>query len=171
NNSVVAFGNDCDGKIASPDMDFFEYVGDYADYVFVEADGSKRLPFKAPRENEPVYPPQNDYTIIVAGLSAVGCPINEKCHRSELLSRIIDKNITDILEAEDMAQVITSPLGQLKDIKDTKRVILVLNQADNEERINIATEIAKIVFNKTGIKTVITALNSDNKIKKICVEA
>lgn len=170
NNTVVAFGNDSEGKMGSPEPEFFNYIKKYVDYVFVEADGSKRLPFKAPRDYEPVYPQENEYTIIVAGLSAIGCPIKEKCHRANLLCNIIKKDENEILTAEDMAEVIISSKGQLKDIKNFSKVTLVLNQADDEQRIKDATEVANIVFKKRGIKTVIATLNKDTKVKK-CVEA
>lgn len=169
-NKVVVFGNNSEGKIGSPDEMFFEYIEKYADFTLVEADGAKMLPFKAPREHEPIYPQNNEFTVIVAGLTAIGKPIKEKCHRANLLCNIINKSESDILTPKDMAEVITSPNGQLKNLNNLNKVALVLNQADNKELVNIATEVAKIVLNKTGIKTVITTLNQDIKVKK-CVEA
>ena len=48
-----------------------------ADYVFVEADGSKRLPLKAHAPHEPVIPEGSRLTIQVVGLSGFGLPVSE----------------------------------------------------------------------------------------------
>ena len=54
-----------------------------ADAVFLEADGAKRLPCKAPAAHEPVLLPESDLVLAVAGLSAVGRPLREVCFRLE----------------------------------------------------------------------------------------
>ena len=52
----IAVGNPCDhGKLSSPVQSFSE-LRMFADYLFVEADGSKGLPIKVHLEYEPVIP-------------------------------------------------------------------------------------------------------------------
>lgn len=43
-----------------------------ADIVLIEADGSRRMPCKAPAAHEPVLLPQCDIVLAVAGVSALG---------------------------------------------------------------------------------------------------
>lgn len=165
--NMAVFGNNHNEKYSAPPDDFFDYILNYADYVLVEADGAKRLPFKAPREGEPIFVKNNQFTIIVAGLTAVDKPINEKCHRANILCNIINKNETDILTAEDMGTVITSPKGQLKDISSLDNVAVILNQADDDEMMKKAEAVSKVIFKNTGLKPIFTTLNKPEKVKKI----
>ena len=48
-----------------------------ADTVVVEADGSRRLPFKAPRAGEPVIPASTTQLVACVGMGAVGVPIGD----------------------------------------------------------------------------------------------
>lgn len=52
-----------------------------ADAVFLEADGAKRMPCKAPASREPVLLPECDTVLAVAGLLALGRPLREVCFR------------------------------------------------------------------------------------------
>ena len=58
-----------EGKLTAPGFPGWETA---ADYVLVEADGSKRLPAKAHAAWEPVLPPQRRRTVCVLGASAFG---------------------------------------------------------------------------------------------------
>jgi xanthine dehydrogenase accessory factor len=55
-----------------------------ADVVLVEADGSRRMPLKYPAAHEPVIPANADEIVLCVGLSALGRPAREVCHRLEL---------------------------------------------------------------------------------------
>lgn len=52
-----------------------------ADFTICEADGSRRLPLKLHRPDEPVLPPRVDCCLVVAGLSALGKPVSQVVHR------------------------------------------------------------------------------------------
>ncbi len=66
------------GKLTAPPPDVLHRWMRQADAVFLEADGSKRMPCKAPASQEPVLLPECDTVLAVAGLSALGRP----CGRS-----------------------------------------------------------------------------------------
>lgn len=51
------------------------------DWIFYEADGSKHLPLKLHRPDEPVIRPGTDLCLLVAGLSALGQPVGAVVHR------------------------------------------------------------------------------------------
>ena len=55
-----------------------------ADTVAVEADGSRRRPFKAPRAYEPVVTTSTTSLVGCVGRSAIGVPIEVGCHRPDL---------------------------------------------------------------------------------------
>ena len=80
---VLCVGTPADaGKITAP-MQSFEALSALADYILVEADGSKRLPLKAHAPHEPVIPPHCTQVITVVGASGINRPIEEAVHRPE----------------------------------------------------------------------------------------
>ncbi len=70
------------GKITAPSQSFTE-LSALADYILVEADGSKHLPLKAHAPHEPVIPPHCNQVITVVGASGLNRPIEAAVHRSE----------------------------------------------------------------------------------------
>ena len=80
---VLCIGTPTDsGKITAPAQSF-EELETMADYILVEADGSKRLPLKAHAAHEPVIPPNCQKIITVVGASGLNRPIVETVHRPE----------------------------------------------------------------------------------------
>lgn len=83
----------------------FDEVFPYADVILVEADGSKRMPLKMPRQDEPVLPEICDFLVTVAGLSALEQPWEQACHRFALISSMFsgktveEKDIFPLLQA------------------------------------------------------------------------
>ena len=106
----------------------------YSAPLFVEADGSRSLPLKAPAEHEPPIPEFVDTVLYVAGLSGLGHPLNaEHVHRPERYASLSGLGQGDIITPEAIAQVMCDPSGGLKNIPAQARRIAVLNQADTPE--------------------------------------
>lgn len=92
-----------EGKLTAPAFDGWEQA---ADFVLVEADGSKRLPAKAHETWEPVLPPQRRRTICVLGASAFGQPIRQAAHRPALFARLAGVPWSAAITPEMAARVI-----------------------------------------------------------------
>ncbi len=92
-----------EGKLCVPALPF-ETLAALADFVLVEADGSKRLPLKAHAPHEPVIPPNTRQTVYVVGADGFGHPIREICHRPERYAALCgapeDDIVTPALEAK-----------------------------------------------------------------------
>ena len=71
----------------------FSTLEQMADYVLVEADGSKRLPGKAHGQNEPQIPKESQRTILVFGASALHKPISEVIHRVEIFQNFFTPSL------------------------------------------------------------------------------
>ena len=71
-----------EGKLGPPSLPF-DALARLADYVLVEADGSRRLPLKAHAPHEPVIPANAQRVVLVVGADGFGKPIRDVCHRSE----------------------------------------------------------------------------------------
>ena len=72
----------------------FSILEKMADYVLVEADGSKRLPGKAHGQNEPQIPRESQRTVLVFGASALHKTISEVIHRVEIFQNFFTPPLT-----------------------------------------------------------------------------
>ncbi len=71
-----------EGKLTAPSLPF-SLLEQLADYVLVEADGSRRLPLKAHAPHEPVIPKEAGCVLCVVGARGFDRPIREAVHRPE----------------------------------------------------------------------------------------
>ncbi|MEG1547407.1 MAG: selenium cofactor biosynthesis protein YqeC [Clostridia bacterium] len=83
-----------------------ETLGRLADYVIVEADGSKGLPLKAHGPHEPCLPAHVDKLIYMVGLDGIGKPVSEAAHRPELYAAGLGVAQGHIITAQDAARMI-----------------------------------------------------------------
>jgi len=111
------------GKLAAP-LQTFEELAAMADYVLVEADGSRQLPLKAHLEYEPVIPACAGQVIQVVGLSGMGKSIEKAAHRPARYAELCGCAVTDLATPERMAKVLNT-----ENLADR----YVLNQADDRE--------------------------------------
>lgn len=137
-NGIAVAGIPCEGgKISRVSEPFYEWMKTAADYILVEADGSKRLPVKVPGEHEPVLPKDTQLVVIVAGLTCLSHPIMECCHRWKLAMEILDCEPTHKILSQDVAKLIAA--GYCKELRIPFKILL--NQCDNEELEVKAAEI------------------------------
>lgn len=69
------------GKLTASRIPFTE-LARLADYVLVEADGSKGLPLKRHARHEPVIPENARRVVLVVGADGFGKPVSAVCHRA-----------------------------------------------------------------------------------------
>ena len=137
-----------EGKLAEvPDLR--ERYAALADYILIEADGSRGLPLKAPAAHEPVLPKQTALVIAVAGMSCEGQTVAAAAHRPALYAMLAQCNTGDVVQPAWVARVLEHPLGQRKDV--TGRFAVVLNQADSPQRLAFARQVAQCLTSKTAI--------------------
>lgn len=106
-----------------------------ADYVLIEADGSKHLPLKAHDAHEPVIPPCAKDVILVMGMSALGKSVGESVHRKRIFCDICNCNETDTVTAALAAHLINAEALHTK---------VFLNQTDAAD-IKEAQKLAKLI--------------------------
>ena len=92
-----------EGKLTAPAFDGWQQA---ADFVLVEADGSKRLPAKAHETWEPVLPPERTRTICVLGATAFGQPIRQAANRPAIYARLAGAPWSAVITPEMAARVI-----------------------------------------------------------------
>jgi len=101
--------------------------------VLVKADGARTRLLKAPDEREPQLPAGADTVLAVASARVVGKPLSEQwVHRPELVADLTGLDVGDELDATDVARVLASADGGLKDVPDGARAVAVVNMVDDD---------------------------------------
>ncbi len=108
--------------------------------IFIESDGSKTRPIKAPASHEPAIPPWVNHVVVSIGLSVIGFPLNEtNVHRPEIFSALTGLDLGDEISFEAVEKMLLHPSGGLKNMPVNARRTVLLNQWDT-------------LKNKTGLK-------------------
>lgn len=128
------------GKLSLPPADLLAAAWDQADWVLVEADGSRHYPIKFPACYEPMIYEPSHRVIAVAGLSALGKSLSQVCHRANLASDFLDVSIDTPVTPLMLARMLTSEQGQFKNVGDPSRFSIFLNQADDDPLLELASE-------------------------------
>ena len=117
--------------------------------LLIEADGSRQKPLKAPAAHEPPIPDFVDTVIVVAGLSALGKPLDDRhVHRAEIFSQLSGLPMGQMITPESLTRVLSHPEGGLKNIPTHARRVALLNQADTPELQSIGGNMARQLLNE-----------------------
>jgi probable selenium-dependent hydroxylase accessory protein YqeC len=124
------------GKLKGLPEETFGAVFPHSSLTLVEGDGSRGLPLKIPGTREPVIPPETHRLVLVCGMSAMGKPLQEVCHRWELSGENGEEPVTPKLAAKLLN------LGYLSRFA-LENIILVMNQCDTPKEETLAKELAR----------------------------
>ena len=116
------------------------------DWIIVEADGAAGRPLKAPAAHEPVIPSGSGWVVGMAGLQAVGNPLNDQwVFRPEVFARITGLAPGAAITAEAVAACLAHRSGVLKGAPADCRCLAFLNRADGAERRAAGLRIADLL--------------------------
>lgn len=101
-----------------------------ADHVVVEADGSRRMPFKAPLAYEPVVPSRTTTLVVCVGAAALDAVISEQCQRPEHVAAVAGCSPLDRLTPQRLASVLLSNQGSRKECPPSARFAVVINRVE-----------------------------------------
>ncbi|MCF6248169.1 MAG: putative selenium-dependent hydroxylase accessory protein YqeC [Desulfobacula sp.] len=134
------------------------------DWIIVEADGAKRKPIKASDVHEPVVPHSCTHLVIVAGLDAIGTPLDDKhVHRPWIFSQNTDLPMGAQLTEKSISQALAMEMEKAKKSCPNASGSVFLNKADTSERIRSGEKIAAALQQHPAIDQVITASLHKNK--------
>ena len=153
--AVCVAGETAEGKLTAPDPVLLEYALRRADAVFLEADGAKHFPCKAPAEHEPVLLPECDIVLAVAGLSALGKPLAQCCFRLEQACALLGVPPETPLTPPLLAKLLASEAGGRKGVAE-RRFWAVLNQADDAARRTAGEQTLALLRRQYGVQGVLT---------------
>ncbi len=122
------------------------------DVVLVEADGARGRSLKAPAEYEPVVPEGTTLLVPVAGMDVLGWPLAEPgVHRPEVVAGLLGMRTGDPITPLVVASVLAHPLGGLKGRPAGARVVPLLNKADDVRRMDLVSQVARLLLRWTAI--------------------
>ena len=127
----------------------------HADALLIEADGARRLPLKAPRPHEPALPRLVTLVVPVAGLDALGQPLEEShIYGADILHRITGHPPGEPVTEPLIAALLSHPQLGLKNIPPEARVAPLLNKITNSN-LYAARQIADDVLTNSRIERVL----------------
>jgi probable selenium-dependent hydroxylase accessory protein YqeC len=131
---------------------------------FIEADGARHLPLKAPAAWEPVIPDQVDLVIVVVGLSVIGKPLNaEAVFRPELFSNLTGLPIGAPIQLDHIVSLLNHPEGGLQGIPQKSRAAVVFNQADAYSFKPHELELVRLALHDHYSTAILTSLRTDQE--------
>ena len=128
------------------------------DYLIVEADGAAGLPLKAPAPHEPVIPHSVTLVVAVAGLEALGRPLDPgTVFRPEIFGKITGLEQGQTVTPEVLCRVFLSPDGLFKGSPEGARRIVFLNKLDLLPSREGARDLARMLldFSRGGVERVV----------------
>lgn len=126
------------------------------DTVIVEADGSRRLPFKAPAAHEPVIPASATVVVPMVGLDVLGQPLDaDHVHRPELIAALTGAERGTPITPGIIATVLAHPQGGAKDVPPSARLVPFLNKAEDQATVAAAREIARLLLQNPRVDSIL----------------
>lgn len=143
-------------------------------HVLVEADGSRMRPIKAPAAHEPVIPPETTLVVPVMGLDALERPLATIAHRPEQIAHLLQEQYAitpdDTLTSDMVAALLVHPLGGLKGVPPTARVIPALNKVETPARLAAARQIARALLRPPHpqiSRVALTAVQTEQPVREV----
>ncbi|GCF14710.1 hydroxylase accessory protein YqeC [Haloarcula mannanilytica] len=138
-----------------------ETVAELADIdhpILVKADGARMREFKAPSDREPQLPSTASTVVPIASAHVVGEPLTEEIvHRVDEVAAITGLNPDDEIRPEDVAAVLASDRGGLKDVPGDATAIPLLNMVDDADLEASARAVAEAIHDRADVPRVVLA--------------
>ena len=129
--AVVAWAADGGHKALGVTPATCDHWFDLVDHVIVEADGSRRRPFKAPMPHEPVVPASPTLLIASIGADALGRVIADQCQRPLRVAAVAGCSPYVRLTPERAARVLLDDRGSRKAQPADARFAVVVARVDD----------------------------------------
>jgi molybdenum cofactor cytidylyltransferase len=130
-------------KIAGVTAERAEALTALADLVLVEADGARRRSFKVPADHEPVIPAATGLVVVVAGLDALGVPLDgDHVHRLEQVAAAAGQPPGTPISEDTVVRALAWPGGYLRRVPPAARAAVFFNKAEDAGAVAAAARMA-----------------------------
>lgn len=137
------------------------------DWIIVEADGAAGKPLKASRDGEPVIPGLTTRLVHLAGLDALGVPLDaDHVHRPKRFSENSDLPLGAMVDEVHMARGLACEMEKNRRGRENMDAWVLLNKADDPDRVRQAEPLALTLLSLHACRGVmITALKDADPVK------
>lgn len=168
---VLIVGDDAPAnKVAGVPPKFIDALAalKIADAILYEADGARRLPFKAPAAHEPVLAPATTLLVPVVGANVFNQPLDySNVHRAEIVAQLAGARLGEPVTPLTVARVIVHTNGGLKNKPPHARVMVFVNQVETDAQLLAARELARRLLAYKPIDAVaVGAMQNANPIRE-----
>ena len=111
-------------------------------------------PVKAPADHEPVIPEETSLLVPVVGIDALAGPIREVAHRPERVCAITGLGPEETLGEEQLAVLLTSERGGLKNVPARARIAVLVNKVETPAQRESARRVARFVLREPRVDRV-----------------
>lgn len=148
---VVAYGcpSGKRGRVAGADPEQIAALHRQAgfDLTLVKADGARGRLLKVPGEGEPLLPSRVDTLIAVLSVRIIGRPLDERyVHRVPRVALVAGVPPGAILDVTHVARLLSDGDGMLRGADHARRVVVVMNMADDEASARQGVALARLVI-------------------------
>ena len=130
---------------------------DEVDHIVVEADGSRRRPFKAPALYEPIVPSTATIVVSVIGADALDRVIADGCHRPLRVAALVGCRADVRLEPWMAATVILHERGAAKAVPPGAELAVAINKVDAGNADLVDRLVAELVARRPALRIVAVA--------------
>ncbi len=135
----------------SPDLISELWQENEVDGWIVEADGAKRKPLKAPREDEPVVPYSTTLIIGLLGLDGLDKELNEEnAFQVDRISQITDTPKGGRITEDTYLRLVLHPEGLFKGSPPGARKVVFLNKVDLLKDAGRAIQLGQRIFRESA---------------------
>jgi probable selenium-dependent hydroxylase accessory protein YqeC len=141
-----------------------------SDVILVEADGARRLPFKAPHPHEPVIPAVATLVVPVVGIDAVGQPLDaEHVYNPEAMIARYGYPHGERVKWPWIASVLRDPDLGLKGAPEHARLVALINKVPASGLYrNLARLIARLALREPRLSAAaVGAMQDDDPISEL----
>ena len=131
------------------------------DHVLVEADGSRRLPFKAPGPDEPVVPATTTLLLSTIGADALGRVIVDSCHRPLRVAALAGCRPSERLTPVRAARVLLHERGPRRAAPVGCRLAVVVNKVDDRSLGRVEELVGELANREPALTVVAIALDPE----------
>lgn len=140
----------------------------YADFILVEADGSKGFSLKGHLDYEPVVSELTTVLVVVIGADIIGKTLDGKhVHRPEVVSERTGREMGSIIDSELIAQLITHPEELLRSSPPCARVVPFINKIDRLNNLGEVYRLGRLLLRKNIRKVLLGSAIGENPVLDI----
>lgn len=129
---------------------------DDVDAILIEADGSRKRPFKAPAAHEPVIPPETTHVVALVGADVFGVPLTAKyVHRPERIMALSGATEGSLITPEIVGCILAHPNGGLRNVSHQALFVPLINKVEDPVRQQNAEETARLLLRHERVHEVL----------------